>query len=170
VEAQPDTDGRSHDGMSRGPHDHHPQPVSFPISSEGVVSLPPGTTYDLEIALPAAGFQFATIHLEGPRRISPGSTTWRESAQLFVTRNSAEASSKVTIREAAFKKTYHGSYQKQAGNSYLTHKIFDSNTSTSARYIAVQDSWINDTHVVIRFRNFFGGSAFLWCRGQGLAY
>lgn len=94
---------------------------------------------------------------------------WRESAEVFVTRDAGEAASH-TIRASSFKKVYACTYQKQVGDSYLSHKIFDSNTGSSNRYIALQDAVITGSTLRLTFRNFFGGSAFMWVQGQAILW
>lgn len=166
---KPLTDGRSHDGLTVGPHDHHARPVSVSILDK-TTSLPPGTTFDLDVALPAGDYQFAQVHLEGPKVSDGGSSSlWREAAEVLVTRDAGEAASH-TIRFSGLKQTYACAYQKQVGDSYLSHKIFDSNTGSSNRYIALQDAVITGSTLRLTFRNFFGGSATLWVQGQAILW
>lgn len=162
------SDGLDHDSLTVGPHDHHPQPVSVSFSNTSQ-SLPPGTTFNLDVTLPDGNYTFAKAMLLGARQTSPSSGTWRESAIVMATRSAAEAISE-SIREAQFKKVYLATYSKAVGDSYLSHKIFDSNTGISNRYIALQDAVLVGSVLRLTFRNFFGGSATLWVKGQALAW
>jgi hypothetical protein len=165
------SDGRSHEALDVGAHDHHnaPESVSFSNTAQ---SLPPGATFDLDVPLGRTGYQLARVQITGPAVIPAGisSALWRECAELVVTTDSSEAVGH-SIRDAASpKKVYAATYSKQNGDSYLTHKIFDSNTGSGNRYICVQDAVITGSILRITFRNYFGGSATLWVKGQALVW
>jgi hypothetical protein len=94
---------------------------------------------------------------------------WRECAEIVATTDSAEAMGH-SVREAGTRKVYASTYSKQNADAYLSHKIFDDNTGSGNRYIAVQDVAIVGAVLRITFRNFFGGSATLWVKGQALLW
>lgn len=164
----PTTDGHSHDALTVTANDHHPQPTTISINNT-TQSLPPGTTYDLDLTLPHSNFKFAKIIIMGAW--SPPGPAWRECAQVTVTTDSAEAIG-TSIRDAgSFKKSYAATYSKQNGAANLSHKIFDSAVgSYSQRYIALKDAWITGTTLRLRFQNYFGDSATLWVKGQAEVY
>lgn len=168
MRTKPTTDGLSHDALTVGVHDHHPRPTTITINNTSQ-SLPPGTTYDLDLTLPDSNYKRAKLILMGAW--SPTGPQWRECCELVVTTDSGEAIG-VSFRDAgSFKKTYAGTYSKQNGAANLSHKIFDSATgSYSQRYIALQDAWITGSTLRLRFRNYFGGSATLWVKGQAEVY
>ncbi len=163
----PATDGKKHAGSNPLPHDHHNRPESFSISSTGTQSLPPGTTYDLDIDLGRTGYTYGRVYLEGPRTMSGSGVLWQECAEVVVTTDSADARSH-SVRDSNFKKVYAGHYSKPQGDAWLSHKIFDSATGLTQRYIALLDAWITGSTLRLRFHNYFGGSAFLWVEGQAV--
>ena len=128
------TDGSSHIGNDVGPSDHHMRPTMVEINNT-TQSLPPGTEFNLDIAVGSSSFQFARCQLHGPHHMLPGGTTWYECAEVLATRDSDEAIAH-SQRDNAFKKVYSATYSKVNGDSYLTSKIFDNNTGLSNRYIA----------------------------------
>lgn len=164
---QESTDGRKHPDDNT-PNDHHSQPVSVSINNT-TQSLPPGTTYDLDVDLGRDDLQVAIALLMGPDN-SGGmfGTAWNEFAQIVATRDSGEAMGESVRSAGTFKKIYSVTYSKQNSDSYLSHKIFDN--VSSQRYIAVQDAVITGSNLRITFKNFFGGSTFLWVKGQVLAW
>jgi hypothetical protein len=165
LEAQ--TDGSEH-GVG-GPDDHHPRPKVVTISNT-TQSLPPGTTFNLDIPVGSDQFKFARCQLLGSRHMYPsGSAQWSECAEVLVTRDTAEAMGH-SQRDLAFKKVYSATYSKLNGDSYLTHKIFDSLTGISQRYIALVDAVLTGSNLRLTFRNYHGGSAFLWVKGQALLW
>lgn len=163
------TGARGHPGTNPQPHDHHGAPTLVEFSNTSQ-SLPPGTTYDLDVPLPSSNFKIATVQLSGPAASGGGSgTKWRECASVHATEDTGDAMAH-SVRTAGFKKVYAATYSKQVADSYLTHKVFDSNTSSSARYIALQDAQIIGSTLRLTFRNFFGGSATLWVKGSALLW
>jgi len=163
------TDGLEHEALEVTPHDHHSRPTTVSINNT-TQSLPPGTTYDLDITLPNANYVRAKILITGAAIAGGGSgALQRECAELVATTDSAEAIA-YSVRTSGFKKVYCSTYSKQNGDSYLTHKIFDNNTGSSNRYIALQDAWITGSILRLRFYNFFGGSATLWVKGSAEVY
>lgn len=168
MRTKPVTDGLSHNAMTVGVNDHHSRPTTISINNT-TQSLPPGTTYDLDLTLPDANYKRAKIILMGAW--SPPGPSWRECCELVVTTDSAEAIS-ISIRDAgSFKKSYAATYSKQNGDANLSHKIFDNATgSYSQRYIALKDAWITGTTLRLRFQNYYGGSATLWVKGQAEVY
>jgi len=161
-----ETDGRDHASLAATPDDHHPRPASVTINNTSQ-SLPPGTTYNLDIALPHAGFQFARVQILGAKQMPLSAGNWYECAEIIATTNSAQAIGHST-HDSSFKKVYSVTYSKQVGDAILSHKIFD--TNTAAEYIALQDALITGSTLRLIFRNFFGGSATLWVKGQALLW
>lgn len=157
------TDGNSHAGLDLGPDDHHKRPTVVSISNT-TQSLPPGTSFDLDIPVGSDQWTIAEIQLIGPHTMSGAGVTWKEGAQIVATRTASEALGH-SQRDIQFKKVYHATYSKVAGDAYLTHKIFDSNTTLSAQYIALTDAVLTGTNLRLTFRNYFGGSATLWVKG-----
>lgn len=150
------------------PDDHHPQPASVGFASSGVQSLPPGTDYTLVVALPHAGFRHARVVMTGPR-VNASGGLWRECADVQATTVAAEAIGTSNLH-AGFKTTYNAVYSKLVGDAYLTHKIFDTLTGASQLYIALKDAQIVGAELRLTFHNFFGGSSFLWVKGQAILF
>jgi len=161
------TDGLRHP-PEHTPNDHHPQPASVSIDSAGVVSLPPGTDYTLVITLPHDGFRFARVVVTGPRPHTALSL-WRECAEVHCTTVAAEAIGTSNIH-TGFKTTYNAIYAKMVGDAYLTHPIFDNATGASQLYIVLKDAQIVGDELRLTFHNLFGGSAWLWVKGQALLF
>jgi len=159
------TDGRYHDGMVLGVHDHHAQPtmVSFSNTTQ---SLPPGTTYNLDVPCGRDDYRLATIHMIGPRRY-PSSSNWSETACVLATRFAVNAIGR-SARGVSYRQSYVSMYSKFAGDAYLTHKIFDNNVTEANQYIALQDAVLTGSVLRLTFRNYFGGSATLWVKGEAL--
>lgn len=135
-------------------------------------SLPPGTTWDLDVTLPSSDFSVATIQLFGPANSGGiiGSGNWHEHASVHATTATGDGVGHTTRSAGVFKQVYCTTYSKQAGDARLTHKIFDSVTATGSRYIALVDAWITGSTLRLRFQNFFGGSATLWVKGSALLW
>jgi len=150
------------------PDDHHPAPTSVTISNTSQ-SLPPGTTYNLDIALPHSNFQFARVQITGAKPMWVAGY-WREGAEILVTRNSSEAVGHSIRETGSIYKVYAATYSKQNSDAYLSHAIFDNNTASSSRYIALQDAVITGSTLRLTFKNLFGGSATLWVKGQALVW
>ena len=156
------TDGRLH-SPTNTVHDHHAAPVSVNFVNTSQ-SLPPGTTYNLDIPLPTGSYQFARAMLIGPND-SAGFAPWKECAEIMATRVTAEAVGHSVRNAGGFKKIYAATYSKQVGDSYLTHKIFNTGIQN---YIAVQDAVIVGSALRITFKNYHGGSVTLNVRGQAI--
>lgn len=157
------TDGLLHPSENTA-NDHHAAPVSVDFSNT-TQSLPPGTSYNLDVSLGRSDFQLARVLLMGPNSsVGFAGATWSECAELVVTRDAAEAVGH-SIRNASQKKVYASTYSKDAGASYLTHKIFNAGTQN---YIAVEDAVLTGSVLRLTFRNFFGGSMTLNVRGQAV--
>ena len=155
-------DGRQHpDGAA---NDHHAEPISVDFINT-TQSLPPLTTYNLDIAVGRDDFQFARVMLIGPN-LSAALGTWKECAELLVTRDSGESVGH-SVRNAGTKKVYSATYSKQNSDAYLTQKVFNTG---SGNYINVQDAVLTGSVLRITFRSFFGGSVFLNVRGQALLW
>jgi hypothetical protein len=157
------TDGRTHSANS-GADDHHPQPDSVDFVNK-TQSLPPGTSYNLDVTVPDSGFQFARVMLKGPNS-APAMGTWHECAELVVTRDADEAMGH-SVRNASPKKVYSVTYSKQNADAYLTHKIFNSGTQN---YIGITAAVLTGSVLRLTFRNYFGGSMTLWVEGQALLW
>lgn len=163
---QAETDGRLHEGLVVTENDHHPRAASVNFSNTSQ-SLPPGTTYNLDITLPDGNFQVARVMMHGPKQMSGGQ--WYEGAEIHATRDADEAIGQ-SWWDVSFKKVYAVTYSKQVLDSYLTEKIFDSNTSSSAKYIACTAAVLTGSVLRLTFQNYFGGSATLWVKGKVLAF
>lgn len=143
---------------------HHSPPCSISIENTSQ-SLPPGTTYNLDISLPKIDFKLANVVIHGRRHMTPGGLSWYEYADVMATSILLEARGQ-SVRDAGWKKVYSATYSKQNGNITLSHKIFDDNTNINYRYIALQDAQIIGNLLRLIFKNFHGGSATLWVKGQ----
>jgi hypothetical protein len=168
----PDTDGivDHNDFVNIGVHSHHAQPIAITIDNTSQ-AINAGTNWDMDLALPAFNYSVARIMLVGAK--TQGGGLWKEFAEIYATRDSDEAMGH-SIRDVSLKQVYAATYSKQNADLYLSHKIFDSNTGISNRYINVRDAWIfadvaNDV-VRIRFHNPTVTNATLWVKGQVLAY
>jgi hypothetical protein len=163
VRPEQDTDGRDHDAISTTPHDHHaaPELVSFGNTTQ---SLPPGTTFDLDVTLPDAGYKAARVQLMGPNK-SGGGGIWREWGSVYVSTDSAKAMGH-SARSGGFKRSYCATYAKSQGDAQLTQKVFNTGTG----YISLQDAWITGSTLRLRFRNHFGGSTTLWVKGEATCF
>lgn len=168
MRTKPMTDGLSHTALEVTPHDHHPQPTTVSINNTSQ-SLPPGTTYNLDITLPSTGYTRAKILIMGPGSSVSG-VAWKECAEIVATDDSTEAIAYTVRNTGTFKKVYASTYSKQNGDALLTHKIFDSDTTSGHDYIALKDAWITGSTLRLQFQNFYGGSAYLWVKGQAEVY
>lgn len=166
---EPATLGLSHPRLNLvNPDDHHPDGESFTIDSQGVQSLPPGTTFDLDIALGTDQYNTARVIIQGEELVGPSGPLWRVGAEVYATRDVNEAIAH-SIREATPLPTrvYVATYAKQNGDAYLTHKVFN---VAGALYIALDDAVLTGSNLRLTFHNYFGGSAFLWVRGQAICW
>jgi len=165
MRTQQDTDGRSHDALTVTVDDHHAAPRSVSFSNV-TQSLPPGTTWDLDVTLPSSALKVARVQLMGPATSGGGSGTgkWRECASVHATTSSAEAMGH-SVRTPGFKRSYCATYAKSQGDAQLSQKIFDSGGNVS-----LQDAWIVGAVLRLRFRNHFGGSSTLWVKGSALLW
>jgi hypothetical protein len=162
--------GASHDALVVTPDDHHPRPTSVNFSDTST-SIPPSSSFNLDVTLPDANYQVAKVYLEGPAISGGGSgSKWRECAQVHVTTVAAEAIGHSNRNTGSIYKSYVVTYSKALGVTNLTHKIFDNVTSPSSRYIALQNAQIIGTTLRLTFRNYFGGSASLSVKGHALVY
>lgn len=161
---RPQTDGHLHPADG-GTDDHHPEPVSVDFTNT-TQSLPPGTSYNLDISLGDSNFQLVRVMLIGPNVSTGLGGTWKECAELLVTRDTEKAMGH-SIRNASQKKVYASTYSKQNADAYLTHKIFNAG---SGNHIAVEDAVLTGSVLRITFRSFYGGSINLNVRGQALAW
>jgi hypothetical protein len=164
-----ETDKRSHTSLSGiTVNDHHSQPRAVDIYNI-TQSLPPGTTYNLDIALSRSDYQFARTMLQGARQLF-GTAVEREGAEILATRDISEAIAHSIKDSGLAYRVYAVTYAKQVGDLYLTHAIFDSNTAISAEYILLQDAYITGSTLRLTFKNIFGGSATLWVKGRALVW
>lgn len=168
VRLRQQADGFSHAPVLRGPDDHHPAPFVATIEDTSTV-VAGSSTYNLDIALPHSNFQLATAMIMGPRRLFGAGSNFRESAYITATRNIAEAMG-FTVRDSGLQfRAYMHNYSKMAGNSYLSHKIFDNDTVLNNRYIGVVDSLITGSIFRIIFRNWSAVARTLWVKGKATA-
>lgn len=161
----PMTDGLMHPSDG-GINDHHPGTKAVTINNT-TQSLPPGTTYNLDTALGNSNFQLARVMIFGPKVLFGSADLWKEGGEILVTRDISEAVGQSYRDAGTFKKVYSVSYSKFRSDSYLTQKIFDSGGN---RYIALQDAVLTGSDLRLTFKNFFGGSATLWVKGQAFVY
>lgn len=163
-------DGNQHPSINT-PNDHHPAPESIEIENT-TQSLPPGTTYNLDISLSHSNYQIARIQLMGPNYAPGVYSPFKECAEIVATRDSSEAMGHSIRNADSMKKSYSVTYSKQNSDAYLSHAIFDSviGSGSSNRRIALQDVVIINDVLRLTFKNFFGGSSYLWVKGQALLY
>lgn len=163
-------DGASHDALTVTPDDHHPRPASVSFSNTSQ-SLPPGTSFNLDVSLSHSDFRIAKVYLEGPAISGGGTATkWRECAMVHVTTDTADAIGHSVRNTGSIYKSYVVTYAKSLGVTNLTHKIFDNNTSPGNRYIALKDAQIIGSTLRLTFQNYFGGSATLSVKGHSVLY
>jgi len=93
---------------------------------------------------------------------------FRECAKVHVTTDTADALGDSVRNTGLAYKSYAVSYAKQAGATNLTHKLFDTATGASARYIALKDAVITGSTLRLTFHNYYGGSATLSVKGQAV--
>jgi hypothetical protein len=158
------TDGMMHppDG---GLHDHHAAPTQVTID-DTTTSIPPGSTANVDITLPRPDYQLARILIHGPKAAvgSIVGNSGYEGAFIMATTVASDASG-CAARDAGALRMYGGHWSKQDGSSILTDYVFDSNTSLTSRYIAVQDAYITGSTLRLVMVNSFGGSATVWVKG-----
>jgi hypothetical protein len=164
-----ETDGRSHSILTITENDHHSRPRAVAISNT-TQSLPPGTTYNLDIDLGRSDYQLARVMIMGARTMFGVASNFRESAEVHATRNSAEAFAHSVRDSGSTYRCYAVTYSKQVGDSYLTHAIFDNNTAIGSAYILLQDAVLTGSVLRLTFLNTFGGSATLWVKGTALVW
>ncbi|MGD9156785.1 MAG: hypothetical protein PVG39_00125 [Desulfobacteraceae bacterium] len=158
------TDGRVHPSDG-GVNDHHAAPISVDFINT-TQSLPPGTSYNLDVSLGRDDFRFARVMIIGPNDSAGLNSPWKECAELLVTRDSTKAMGH-SISNAGQKKVYASTYSKQNSDSYLTHKIFNAGVGD---YIAVENAVLTGSVLRLTFRSFYGGSMTLNVRGQALLW
>lgn len=163
------TDGLDHAASGPQVDDHHSGPRSFDVENTTQVIAALGS-YNLDIALPAADFQFARIMLMGARQLFGNVNNPRDCAELLATRDSTEAMGHSVVDAEATFRVYTATYAKVAGDSYLSHKIFDNNTGAANQYIAVEDAYITGSTLRIVFRNTAGSVQTLWVKGKALVW
>lgn len=163
--------GRGTDGLLHPPdgglHDHHAAPDMVSISSEGVVSIPPYSTVNLDVTLPRSDYREARIQVHGPKAAvcaAPTSSGY-EGLSLSATTVASEAICH-GWRGVRGARQYTGRYAKLQGATILGDYIFDSNTSSSARYIAIQSAQIIAAVLRLVMVSRYGGSSWLWIRGK----
>lgn len=161
--------GASHDALTIAQDDHHPRPESVSFSNTSQ-SLPPGTTYNLDVSLSNSGFQIAKIYIEGPAQIGGGGSLWRECAIVHATTALVGAIGHSVRNTGSNYKVYSVTYAKSMGVTNITHKIFDTTTASGSRYIALLDAQIVGAILRLTFKNYFGGSATLSAKGQAILY
>lgn len=161
--------GADHDALTIAQDDHHPRPTSVSFSNT-TQSLPPGTTFNLNISLSHTDFQLAKVYMEGPATAGFASSLWRECAIVHVTTATSDAIGHSVRNTGLNYKVYSVTYAKSMGVTNLTHKIFDTVTAAGSRYIALLDAQIISSILRLTFKNYHGGSATLSVKGQALLY
>lgn len=159
------TDGvDTHEELVLTTDDHHPHASAVAIENTSQV-IGAGADYDLDITLPHGDFQVARVIIMGAKQMQGGQ--WREACEVHVTRDADEAIGN-SVENVSFKKVYAVTYSKQNADTYLSHKIFDSNTSQ--QYILLKDAVITGSVLRLTFNNPTGTSATLWVKGQALVF
>lgn len=166
---EPSTDGRVHpvDGL---PNDHHAAPDHVTIF-DTTTSIPPGSTANVNIALPRSDFQIARILVHGPK-CAVGTTpvyAGYEGAYIQATTVASDAYGCSTRDAGAFRQ-YGGHWAKQVGSLILSEYVFDNNTALGSRYIAIKDAQIIGAVLRLTMVNSFGGSATVWIKGGALLF
>lgn len=165
----PVVDGIEHAGLDITPYDHHPPPATVSISNT-TQSLPPGTSYNLDISLPRKDFVFARIMLKGPRQMFGLGTTGYEGADIVATTSAGDAFGESVRDTGLMTQTYSAMYTKYDGSVSLTMRIFDNATGSTQMYISLEDAVIIEDILRLTFKNYYGGSATLWVKGQALLW
>lgn len=166
---EPNTDGWSHDPIAVGTDDHHPRPATVDFS-DIATSVLGSSDFNLDVILPDAGYTYAQITMTGPKPAGFSTALWRECAIVHATATAAEAIGHSSRSTGTNNKTYLVTYAKSVSTTNLTHKIFDSNTGVSNRYIALKDARIIGTTLRLVFHNYLGSAQTLWVKGQALVY
>lgn len=166
---EPNTDGWSHDAIAVDVDAHHPRPATVDFS-DIATSVLGGSDFNLDVILPDAGFTYAQITMTGPKRSAFATALWRECAIVHATDTASEAIGHSSRSTGTNYKSYLVTYAKSVGVTNLTHKIFDSNTGQSNRYIALKDARIIGTTLRLTFHNYLGSAQTLWVKGQALVY
>jgi len=163
VRLQPETSGRDHSGLTVTEDDHHPVPTSVTIDNTTQV-INAGTLWNLDISLPQSNYQAARVIIHGPDQCA--GAAWYEFAEIYVTRDSAEAMGH-SVEEISFKKVYAVTYSKQVADTYLSQKIF---TNASPPNIVLQDAVLTGSLLRLSFRNTYTANETLWVKGQALLF
>ena len=159
------TSGRSHDALTDvAPAQHHPAPELVTIDNTSQV-IAAGADYNLDVSLSSSLYRLARAQLQGPEVTGGGSGLWREGASVHASRTAAEAMGHSTRDGGSAYKSYVATYAKSAGASLLTHKIFDSTTGGSNRYIALKDAQIVGAVLRLTFHNYDASARTLWVKG-----
>lgn len=169
VDLSPATSGRKHAAAGPEVDDHHSGPRDFTIDNT-TQSISGLSTFNLDITLPGSDFQHARIMLMGARHLFGNVNNMRESAELFASRDSGEAMGHSVNDAQAVWRVYTATYAKVASDSYLTHKIFDSDTGAANQYICVQDVQITGSTLRITFYNAAATAKTLWVKGKALVW
>ena len=159
---KPETDGLDHDSLDIGVHEHHPRAVGVSIL-DITTSISAFGSFNLDVTLPDGKYQVARIVLLGGKKMTLGS--WRECAEVHATRDSDEAVA-TSIEDAISKRVYSVCYSKQNGDTYLSQKIFDNNSSR----IYLQDAVLTGSVLRLTFKNSVSSATTLWVKGQVLAF
>lgn len=157
-----ETDGRSHDALAVGVHNHHAAALPYEIEDTTTVVSASGT-FDLDITLGSSEYQTGRVLLLGGKQMTGGA--WRECVEVTVSRDSGEAMCG-SIEDVSFKKVYSVVYSKAAGNTYLSHRIFDNNLSR----IYLEDAVLTGSVLRLSFRNAVAIATTLWVKGQAVLF
>jgi len=161
--------GVSHDALAIGAHDHHPQPRHVSISNTSQV-IAGGAAFNLDLSLGRSGYTFARVMITGPKSSGFSSAQWRECADVHVTATLADAIGHSVRDSGSTYKVYGVTYAKAVGATNLTHKVFDSNTGGSNRYIALKDAQIIGSTLRLTFHNYDAGPQTLWVKGEAVIW
>jgi len=155
-------DGRSHDALTVTVDDHHPRPKLVQVA-DTTTSIGAGADFDLDVSLGSSAFQVAWGQLMGPNNTG-GATLWREGCSVHASRDSSEAMAHSQRDSGSAYKSYSATYSKGAGDSYLSHKVF--NNSPTQDYIALKDAVLTGSVLRLTFHNYAGSSQTLWVKGS----
>ena len=169
MRVQQTTNSRDHLAATPRPDDHHSVPRTFDIDNTSQV-IAGGATFDLDVALSRSDFQAARVMIMGARRLFGNASNPFESAEVHVSRNLAEAMGQ-SLRDAqALYRIYTATYAKVVSDAYLTHKIFDTDTNSSNRYIGLVDAILTGSVLRLSFKNWVAGPKTLWVKGKALVW
>lgn len=167
---QPATDGLSHDPLESGSEDHHlhPKQVTIENTTQVIAGM---STFDLDIPLGSSGYQMAFVQLFGIRYAYGFSNRGREMSDLVATRNSSEGfGSSARDAAAGGLRHYSATFNKAAGDAFLSFKIYDNWNAPGQEYISIKEIYLTGSNLRIVFYNHTATSKTLWVKGLAQVY